>query len=70
MKSTAHNMAPKPCVKGVSAEVGAVESTCWQFGEYPPCCRRNAEGYQIKGAYSRLLFVQDSFPKLSFFNVA
>ena len=19
----------------------------WQFGEHPPCCRRNAEGYHV-----------------------
>ena len=23
------------------------EGACWQFGEHPPCCRRNAEGYHI-----------------------
>ncbi len=44
-KSTAQKKAPRPCGKGVGAEVGAVESTRWQFGEDPPCCRRNAEGY-------------------------
>ena len=43
--STAHTKAPRPCGKGVGAEVSAVEGACWQFGEHPPCCRRNAESY-------------------------
>jgi len=51
MKSTVRNIAPRLYGKGVSAEVGAPESTCWQFGEYPPCCRRNAEGYRIKAQF-------------------
>ena len=46
MKSTARKNAPRQCGKGVGAEVDVVECVCWQFGEHPPCCRRNAEGYQ------------------------
>ncbi len=48
MNSTAQKKAPRPWGKGVGAEVGAVEGSCWQIGEYPFCCRRNAEGYHRK----------------------
>ena len=46
MNSTVRKNAPRQYGKGVGAEVDVVEDVCWQFGEYPPCCRRNAEGYQ------------------------
>ena len=32
-------------MKGVGAEAALWDSAGWQFGEYPPCCRRNAESY-------------------------
>lgn len=32
MNSTAHRMAPRPCGKGVGAEVCTVEGACWQLG--------------------------------------
>ena len=62
MNSTAQRKAPRPCGKGVGAEVCTVERMGWQFGEYPPCCRRNAEGYQHRcGCF------EDSLVGLSFF---
>lgn len=44
--SNIHYIAPRLYVKGVGAEVGAVGGVCWQYGEHPPCCRRDAEGYR------------------------
>lgn len=56
---------PMPCGKGVSAEAAFPTGglACWQFGEYPPCCRRNAEGYHIGRITSVLcLWVAYGYP--------
>lgn len=58
MKSIARKKAPRLCGKGVGAEVNAVGSVCWQLGEHPPCCRRNAESYQIRAYYVRIICVR------------